>query len=60
MSIIFTLLWQDLCELDADFEDLTDSELISCRSAMHERVKDCVRTVNELLPSDVETIPEET
>lgn len=36
-----------LCELQADLEDLTDEELIECRSVMLNRINSCMMAILE-------------
>ena len=40
-------LHEQLTELQADLEDMTDEELIDCRSALLERVNWCMRAILE-------------
>lgn len=40
-------LHEQLSELQADLEDMTDEELIECRSTMLERVNWCMRAILE-------------
>lgn len=40
-------LHEQLSELQADLEDMTDEELIDCRSTMLERVNRCMRAILE-------------
>lgn len=40
-------LHEQLSELQADLEDMTDEELIDCRSTMLERVNICMRAILE-------------
>lgn len=40
-------LLRQLQELQADFEDLNDKQLIECRECMHQRVNLCLSELNE-------------
>lgn len=40
-------LHEQLSELQADFEDLSDEELLTCRDAMLKRVNLCLRAILE-------------
>ncbi len=40
-------LLRQLQELQADFEDFSDSDLIECRKTMLERVNDCLEELEE-------------
>lgn len=40
------IVFDNLCELVADLEDLADDELIVCREVMLERVNECLSFLN--------------
>lgn len=41
------IVFDNLCELACDLEELTDGELIVCREAMLERVNECLSFLND-------------
>ena len=41
------MLHHQLSELQADFEDLTDEELISCKESIKERINICLKLIIE-------------
>jgi len=41
-------LLNNLLELQADFEDLSDEDLIECRKVMLERVNECLEEIDDL------------
>ena len=47
MEINRETLLRQLQELQADFEDLSNEELVRCRECMHQRVNQCLTELGE-------------
>ena len=47
MNINREFLLRELQELQADFEDLSDEDLVDCRESMLGRVNDCLKELGE-------------
>ena len=45
--------WEQASELSANFEDLNDEDIISCREVMHERVKQIMACLHNHVPDDI-------
>ena len=45
--------WEQAYELFADFEDLNDEDIISCREVMHERVKQIMACLHDYVPNNI-------
>tara|TARA_B100000287_G_C20533754_1_gene741932 strand:- start:715 stop:1044 length:330 start_codon:yes stop_codon:yes gene_type:complete len=45
--------WEQAYELFADFEDLNDEDIISCREVMRERVKQIMACLHDYVPDNI-------
>jgi len=45
--------WEQASELSANFEDLNDEDIISCREVMRERVKQIMACLHDYVPNNI-------
>jgi hypothetical protein len=44
--------WNELYEIDADYEDMTNTQLIENRKTIHQRVKDAMRWLGKYVSDE--------